>query len=72
MKSTYEKRWGHPRFKKAIKHLVVKARKREEAEMRQSRWNRLSLEEKIEAEHLRPGFARKVLIRLYRIQLGEL
>jgi hypothetical protein len=34
MKSTYEKRWGHPRTKTATKHLLRKQQKREEAEKR--------------------------------------
>jgi regulator of protease activity HflC (stomatin/prohibitin superfamily) len=34
MKSTYEKRWGHPRTKKAVKHLEAKARKQAEAKAR--------------------------------------
>lgn len=38
MKSTYAIRWGHPRTKKAVKHLIIKARKRAEAEARQEKY----------------------------------
>jgi len=46
MKSTYEKRWGHARFKKATAHFEVKAQKRREAETRNTKYQRLSISDK--------------------------
>ena len=46
MKSTYEKRWGHPRYRKAVIHLQIKEQKRHEAEARQMKYNALSRDEK--------------------------
>lgn len=46
MKSTYEKRWGHARFRKATKHFEVKAQKRREAEARQMKYQSLTRDQK--------------------------
>lgn len=51
MKSTYEKRWGHPRYRIATKHIEIKARKREEAENRQAEYNRNRLRYKTNKNH---------------------
>jgi hypothetical protein len=38
MKSSYEVRWGHPRYKHATKHRIEQERKRKEAEERNSKY----------------------------------
>jgi len=40
MKSTYEKRWGHKRYRKATKHLEYLVRRRVEAKARQKEFDR--------------------------------
>ena len=64
MKLTYEKRWGHPRTHKAVKHLARKALKRIEAEMRNEKWNRLTMLEKRAALIYRPGHSKRQMTRL--------
>jgi len=55
MKQTYEKRWGHARFKKATIHLEVKAQKRREAEARNSKYQALSYVDKCKWILCMPG-----------------
>ena len=46
MKTSYEKRWGHPRYRKATKHLEIKAQTRREAEARQMKYDALTRDQK--------------------------
>ena len=48
MKSTYEKRWGHARFRKAVVHLRIKELKRNEAMARNAKYQALTRDEKWE------------------------
>lgn len=65
MKSTYEKRWGHPRFKKATIHLQNKLVKRQEADERNTKWSNLSFSEKISDLQVRVGYSGKQIKRLF-------
>jgi len=68
MKSTYEKRWGHPRFKKATAHLEVKAQKRREAEARNSKFQALSRDDKWYHICEAPGECKKQKAKYYTIK----
>lgn len=62
---TYEQRWGHKRFRKAMKHLAIKEQKRKEAEERNAKYRTLSPAEKYrKVVMLNPGFSLKQLARL--------
>jgi len=64
MKSTYEKRWGHPRTRKATIKRTMKAQRRTEAHDRNERWNGLSQIEQIAILRFRPGKCAKQIARI--------
>ena len=65
MKSTYEKRWGHPRFRKAVKHLQIKEQKRVEAEARNAKYAGMTYTEKMYLILSVPGNCLRQLQRLH-------
>ena len=63
MKTTYEKRWGHPRTKK-VNGNTERARRKLEAEQRQAIYDELTVAEKIALCKSRRGHSARELERL--------